>query len=175
MKRLAFVGIVLILAVVQSSSSKSETTPVGMQTRNTIQRLYGSAVSEVYRASQHLIVTASFASTGNLCLAHIQPNVDSGITDAELTAVLNQLAPEGVRGKHKMSTFLDFTCLKRQKPEGANPTAKPELTIDPCTECSGVSDDYEKATVTRYGNTNEYSSVRIVFDRPECKSVDSWR
>jgi hypothetical protein len=174
MKRLVPYGmftLVLILAVVQSSSSNSG-TPARIQTRNTIRQLYGSAISEVYRLSHHLTVTASFASGGNLCRAHIQSNVDTGITDAELDAVLNELAPDDVRGKHKMSTFLNVTCLKLQKPENSNSSGKPELTVDPCAECSGVSDDYERANITRYGNTNEYSSVQISFTQPECKGLD---
>ena len=162
---------VLILAVVQSSSSNSG-TPGRIRTRNTIQKLYGSAISEVYRTPQHLTVTASFASGGNLCRAHIQSNVDTGITDAELDAVLNELAPDDVRGKHNMSTFLNVTCLKLRKPENSNSSAKPELAVDPCAQCSGVSDDYERANITRYGNTNEYSSVQISFNQPECKGLD---
>jgi hypothetical protein len=162
---------VLVLAVVQSSSSNSG-IPAGIQTRNTIRKLYGTAISEDYRISHHLTVTASFASGGNLCRAQIRSNVDTGITDAELDAVLNKLAPDDVRGKHKMSTFLNITCLKLQKPEDPNPSGKPELAVDPCTECSGVSDAYERAEITRYGNTNQYSSVQISFNQPECKGSD---
>jgi len=136
-----------------------------------MQKLYGSAIQEVYRTSQHLTVTASFASGGNLCRAHIQSNVDTGISDAELDAVLHVLAPEDVRGKHKMSTFLDITCVKLQKPE-SDSSGKPELAVDPCAQCSGVSDEYERATITRYGNTNEYSSVQISFNQPECKGLE---
>lgn len=119
-----------------------------------------------------MIVTASFAAVGTLCRAHLQSDVGSGITDAELDPVLNELAPDDVRGEHKMSTFLDVTCVKVQKPENSNSSGKPELALDPCAECSGVSDDYERAKITRFGNTNEYSSVWISFDRPECKDLD---
>jgi hypothetical protein len=162
---------VLIVAAVQSSSSNSG-TPARIQTRSTIQKLYGTAISEVYRTSQHLTVTASFSSVGNLCRAHVQSNVDTGITDAELNAVLNELAPDNVRGKHKLSTFLNITCLKLQKLQDSNSSGKPELAVDPCAECSGVSDDYERANITRYGNTNEYRSVNVRFNQPECKGLD---
>jgi hypothetical protein len=47
-----------------------------------------------------------------------------------------------------------------------------ELAVDPCIECSGVSDDYGRAKITKYGNTNEYSSVHITFQRPECKELE---
>jgi len=174
MKRLVSFSLftsVLILAVVQSSSSNSG-TPVRIQTRSTIRKLYGSAISEVFRVSHHLTVTASFASGGNLCRGNIQSNVDTGITDAELDAALNELAPDAVRGKHKMSTFLNVTCLKLQKPENSNSSGKPEIVVDPCAQCSGVSDDYERANITRYGNANHYSSVQISVNQAECKDLD---
>lgn len=174
MKRLlsfSTLSCVLVLALVQSSSS-NPVTPARIQTRNRIQKLYGSAMSEVYRASQHLTVTASFDSAGSLCRAHIRSDIDTGITDAELDAALNELAPDSVRGKHKMSTFLDVTCIKLQKSENSKSSGKPELAVDPCAECSGVSDEYERANITRYGNTNQYSSVRISLNRPECKPLD---
>lgn len=71
-----------------------------------------------------------------------------------------------------MSTFLDVTCLKIQEPENSNSSGKPELAVDPYAECSGVSVDYEMANITRYGNTNEYSSAQISFNQPECRSQD---
>lgn len=150
-----------------------------MQNRDTVQRLYGRPVSEVYRTPQGLSVTASFASTGHLCRAHIRSDDASGITDEQLNAALEKLVPEGVRGKHKMSTFLDGTCLKARKAENSTSDSggKPamEVTADPCAECSGVSQDYEQANITRYGNTNEYTSVWVTFHMPECKELDRAR
>jgi len=166
---------IVLLAGAQLSSSKLG-TPAAIQNRNTIQRLYGSPVSEVYRTSQHLTITASFASNGNLCRAHITSDIDTGITDRQLSAVMNELAPKDALGKHKLSTFLDVTCLKLLKPENSasNSSGNPssELAVDPCAECSGVSDDYEQANITKYGNTNQYSSVQVVFKQPECKELD---
>jgi hypothetical protein len=130
----------------------------------------------VYRTSQNLTITASFASNGNLCRAHINSAVDAGITDTQLNATLDELAPTNVRGKHKLSTFLNITCLKLLRPENSssNSNDKPatELVVDPCSECSGLSDDYERGNITKFGNTNRYSSVQITFQRPECKGLD---
>src|SRR5207237_37588 len=137
---------------------------------------YGNPVSEVYRTSRNLTVTASFASNGNLCRAHIESDVDGGITDTQLNAVLDELAPKDVRGEFKLGTFLNVTCLKLLKPENAtsNSSGKSamELAVDPCAECSGVSEDYERVDITKYGNTNQYSSAWITFHRPECKGLD---
>jgi hypothetical protein len=89
---------------------------------------------------------------------------------------LDELAPTNVRGKHKLSTFLNITCLKLLRPENSssNSNDKPatELVVDPCSECSGLSDDYERGNITKFGNTNRYSSVQITFQRPECKGLD---
>jgi hypothetical protein len=165
----------VFLAVVQSSSSKSG-TPARIQNRDTVAGLYGHPVSQVYRTSRNLTITASFASNGNLCRAHIQSDIDDGITDTQLNGVLDELAPKDVRGEYKHGTFLDITCFKLVKPEnsasnGSEKSAM-ELAVDPCAECSGVSEDYERVNITRYGNTNQYSSVWITFHRPECKELD---
>jgi hypothetical protein len=159
------------LALAQSSSSEPA-VPFKIQSRSTIQKLYGNPVSEVYRTPQHLTVTASFASGGNLCRAYIQYEGGGEITEGELAAILKELAPDNVRGKHTLSTFLDVTCIKLQKPANLTSSGKPEVIVDPCAECSGVSDDYERTNITKYGNTNEYSSVRVNFIRPECKGLD---
>jgi hypothetical protein len=166
---------IVLLAGAQSSSSKSA-APATIQNRDTVQRLYGSPVSEVYRTPQSLTITASFASNGNLCRAHLNSGVDAGITDKQLNAVLDELAPKELRGKYKIGTFLNGTCLKLVKPENStsNSSGKPamELAVDPCAECSGVSEDYEWVNITRYGNMNQYSSVWITFQQPECKELD---
>ena len=51
-----------------------------------------------------------------------------------------------------MSTFLNITCMKFVKPEKSfsdSSKLEPELEVDPCMQCSGVSDDYERATITK--------------------------
>src|SRR5208337_2137688 len=67
------------------------------------------------RFKRHCII----ASTGHLCRAHIRSDDTSGITDAQLNAVLEALAPKSVRGKYKMGTFLNITCLKARKGENS--------------------------------------------------------
>jgi hypothetical protein len=121
-------------------------------------------------------ITASFAPNGNLCRAHINSDADAKITDKHLNAVLDELAPKEVRGEFKMDTFLNITCIKLVKPENSTSNSSkapaPELEVDPCSECSGVSDDYERVKITKYGNTNRYSSVQITFKQPECEGLD---
>jgi hypothetical protein len=62
--------------------------------------------------------------------------------------------------------------MKLQKPANAGPNSKPELTVDPCAQCSGVSEDYERANITKYGNMNDYSSVWVSLTSPECRGLD---
>ena len=162
---------ILFLAAAQSSSSKLTTT-AAIQNRDTVQRLYGNPVSEVYRTSQGLTITASFAPSGNLCRAHITSDVRDGITDVKLNAVLNRLVPEEARGKYKLGTFLNVTCFKDLKPENSPTHSSGEVIVDPCAECSGVSEDYERVNITKYGNTNQYSSVQITFKRHECRALE---
>jgi hypothetical protein len=40
------------------------------------------------------MITATFASNGNVCRAHIESDVNREITDTQLNAVLDQLAPK---------------------------------------------------------------------------------
>ena len=154
----------VLLAAGQLCSSKLGATAT-IPSRDTVHRLYGSPVSEVYRTAQGLMVNASFASTGNLCSARITSDASAGITDMQLDGVLNELVPKDIRGEYKLGTFLDITCLKLGE--------LGELEVDPCAECSGVSEEYEWVNITRYGNTNRYTSVGITFHRPECNELDS--
>jgi hypothetical protein len=148
-----------------------------IQNRDNVERLYGTPVSEVYRTSQNLMISASFASNGNLCRAHIHSGVGGEITDKQLNAVLDELAPKEVRGEPKMDTFLNGTCIKLVEPKNSTSNSggkpAPEFVEDPCAECHGVSEDYEQVTITKYGNTNQYSSAWITFRRPECKESDT--
>jgi hypothetical protein len=166
--------LIMFLALGQSSSSEFG-APARIQNREAVQTLYGSPLSEVYRTSQNLTITASFATDGSLCRTHIESGADIGITDSQLNAVVDELAPEDVRGKHKVSGFRNMTCLKRLKPENSTSEAKGKpsinLVVDPCRECSGVSDDYERVNITIIGNKNEYSYVNITFNGPECKDL----
>src|ERR1700744_6199180 len=172
---LGFSAFILFMTGAQSGSS-NPISPISIQDRNTVRTLYGSPTSEIYQTPQKLTVTASFAPNGSLCRADIRPGNGAEITDKQLNDVLDKLAPKEVRGEYKMGTFLNITCLKQRKPENpasdASKTHTPELEIDPCAECSGVSEDYQRATITKYGNTNRYSSVHIRFKQAECEEPE---
>ncbi len=175
MRYIAWFGMsafLVFLAGGQLSFSKLGATATSTN-RDTLQKLYGSPVSEVFRTSQGLMINASFASTGNLCRAHITSDGNAGITDSQLNVVLDELVPNEVRGKYKLGTSLNVICLKLPKPEESPTNSSGELVVDPCAECFGSSEDYERVNITRYGITNEYSSVQITFHQPECDGLDS--
>jgi hypothetical protein len=165
---------VFILAVVQPMSSKSETTAIIIEpghTANTLRQTRERDLSNLRRSDGHCVICSQWQS----CEAHIGSGSDRGITDAQLNPVLDDVAPKDVRGEFKMGTFLNITCTKLLKPENAPSDSKGELVEDPCITCSGVSDDYERVNITKYGNTNHYTSVHITFKRPECKALEKAR
>jgi len=171
--RFAFLGAIALVLLELAQSSAPAQSVAHPQNRDMVQGLYGSPVSEVYRTPKSVTVTASFASSGDLCRADIR-GADETMTDEELNPVLEELAPKDARGRHKINTFLNFTCLKVVKAKNPTPNSgeKPatEVVPDVCSECGGVSEDYERVTITKLGNTNEYSSAHITYHRPECKS-----
>lgn len=83
---------ILFLEVMQSGSSKLGTSAT-IQNRDTVQHL-GKPESEVYQTSQNLRITASFASNGSLCQAHIGSGLDARITDTQLNGVWMNLHPK---------------------------------------------------------------------------------
>jgi hypothetical protein len=115
------------LALAQSSSSPQRavaTTP----NRDSVQGLYGSPVDDVYQTRTKLTVTASFAPSGNLCRAVIRSS--GGMTDAELNPVLDELAPKEARGKFKMGTFLNVTCLRAVKAKDSKSNSDGRATTE---------------------------------------------
>jgi hypothetical protein len=52
----------------------------------------------------------------------------------------------------------------------SNSKSGSEIIPDTCAECGGVSEDYERLTITKYGNSDAYSSVNINFNQLECNN-----
>ncbi len=128
------------------------------QSRSTLQELYGSPVDDVYRTPKGLFIKPIFAPNDALCAAHISAEGRT-IKEAELETVLEELAPKNRRGKYIIGRFLDYTCLETN--------AGGQITGD--HECGGVSEDYERVTITKWGNTNHYNSADVAYYRRGCK------
>ncbi len=129
------------------------------QNRSSLQDRYGGPVGEVYRTPSSLLITPTFAPNGTLCTAHIQAD-RRRMKDAELNPVLEELAPKDARGKFVMGNFLEYTCIEINEVR----------EITGATNCGGVRDDYERVTITKWGNTNDYNSADITYYRRGCKT-----
>jgi len=127
------------------------------QTRTTLQDRYGSPVADVYRTSKGLLIKPTFAPNDGLCAAHIAAEGRT-MKEAELETVLEELAPKDARGKYIIGTFLDFTCLERN--DAGQVTGS--------HDCGGVSEDYERVTITKWGSTNDYKSADVAYYRRGC-------
>ena len=134
-------------------------THVLTQSRSTLQDRYGSPVGDVYRTSKAVLIKPTFARNDSLCAAHITAEGRT-TKEAELETVLKELTPKDARGKYIIGTFLDYTCLER------NDAGQ----ITGAHGCGGVSEDYERAAITKWGNTNDYSSADVVYYRRGCKT-----
>ena len=128
------------------------------QSRSTLQDRYGISVGDVYRTSKGLLIKPTFAPNDSLCAAHITAEGRT-IKDVELETVLEELAPKDTRGKYIIGTFLDYTCLETND---AGQIAGDQY-------CGGVSEDYERVTITKWGNTNDYNSADVLYYRRGCK------
>jgi hypothetical protein len=128
---------------------------VAAQSRADLTQHYGDAIGEVYRTSNHLTVTAYFDDRGLVCREHIESESRGRrMTDKEVNAVLDEIAPKSERGNFKGGMFLNLRCL-------------------PDDDCAGVSEDYERLAVTKIGSTNEYRYVSILYHTADCKKLDA--
>ena len=80
--------------------------------------------------------------------------------ESELEAVLEELAPKDARGKFIIDTFLNYSCLE------TNDAGQ----INGAHGCGGVSEDYERVTIVKWGNTNDYNSADVAYYRRGCKT-----
>jgi hypothetical protein len=132
---------VLLLLVVVSACAQDSAT---------LRKTYGAPVGEVYRLGDDVMLTTSFNAEGSICGLRVEHETHGRkLTDAELTPLLDQVAPASARGKYIIGTFLDVVCL-------------------PDNDCDGVSELYSRMKITKMGNTNEYRYASVGYLRPDC-------
>ena len=143
------------LAAISAGAVLAFSSLVSAQNLTDLRQHYGDAIGEVYRTSNHLTVTAYFDEHGNICREHVEfENRGRRITDKEVNAVLDEIAPKSDRGNFKIGTFLNIICL-------------------PDNDCGGARDDYERLAITKIGGTNEYRYISIDYHSAECKQWDA--
>lgn len=127
--------------------------------RDSLRDCYGDPVDAIYRTSRNLIIAPSFAGDGVLCGVSVSAD-GMKLSDPETSTILADLAPMEARGEYIIGKFLNYDCM------GKNDAGE----FEPY-DCGGASSDYERITITRWGNTNEYRSVQVTYHhRPGCES-----
>ena len=80
--------------------------------------------------------------------------------DADLETILEELAPKESRGKFVIDTFLNYTCME------TDDTGK----LSGVHNCGGVSSEFERLKITKWGNTDDYSAADITYYRSGCNT-----
>jgi hypothetical protein len=111
-------------------------TAVAAQTKDDLRKKYGEPVSETFVVRSGIVVTATYAPTGQVKELLIAPQPSSALiksktrtlSDDTLKEIIDNLVPSKERGKYLGGSFLNITCL-------------------PQNDCAGSSEDYEKLTI----------------------------
>ncbi len=114
-------------------------------------------VADFVRAG--VAVTATYGASGETCSLMIEPRETLGrsvkpespiIEEKLLEEISKELVPEEDRGKYKMGTFLDITCL-------------------PDNDCAGVQEDWTKLVIYRNSGEKGTRYETIKWKRAECR------
>jgi hypothetical protein len=125
-------------------------TAVAAQTKDDLRKKYGEPVSETFVVRPGIIVTATYAPTGQVKELFIAPQPSSAPIKSKPSAlnydtlreVIDDLVPRKERGKYVGGSFLNITCL-------------------PQNDCAGSSEDYEKLTI--YYNAGKDGANYVVI------------
>jgi hypothetical protein len=125
-------------------------TAVGAQTKDDLRKKYGEPVSETFVVRSGIVVTATYAPTGQIKELLIAPQPSSASIKSKPSAlnydtlreIIDDLVPRKERGKYLMGTFLNITCL-------------------PQNDCAGSSEDYEKLNI--YYNAGKDGANYVVI------------
>lgn len=124
------------------------------QSSSTLRQRYGQPVSETYDVRPDVIVTVTYAKTGEMCEMLIQPikETNSGkpslLKSQTLNEVIDELVPKVQRGKYVIGSFLNITC--------------------PNDDCSGTEEDYEKVLIHKHGRIDAHRYASISWKSDAC-------
>jgi hypothetical protein len=134
--------------------------PASLPVKNThtFRQRYGNPVSEEFLVRPGVVVSASYGASGDTCelvISKKQPDATikrwpgSETTDYDaLKTIEDELVPTSERGKFKISTFINITCL-------------------PENDCQGAENDWER--VGMYTNAGKRARYEIIhWKRDEC-------
>ncbi|MFZ3215067.1 MAG: hypothetical protein WA192_03315 [Candidatus Acidiferrales bacterium] len=129
------------------------------KTPEALRRRYGKPISEAFLVRAGVAVTATYGASGETCSLMIEPRETLGrsvkpespiIEEKLLEEISKELVPEEDRGKYKMGTFLDITCL-------------------PDNDCAGVQEDWTKLVIYRNSGEKGTRYETIKWKRAECR------
>jgi hypothetical protein len=107
------------------------------KTPEAFRQRYGKPISEIFLVRPGVAVTATYGASGETCLLMIEPLETLGVSVRPKSPIIEEklleesskeLVPEKDRGKYRMGTFLDITCL-------------------PDNDCDGVLEDWTKLVI----------------------------
>jgi hypothetical protein len=128
----------------------------------TMRERYGPPVSESFLVRPGIVVSASYGKNGRMCELFVSPQKPTtpiksadqtakSIDSKLLTEVINELVPEGERGRGISGDFLNLRCL-------------------PSDDCAGTGSTWEKLYIYRNGGSNDEHYATIQWRGPECAS-----
>lgn len=119
------------------------------QTSNDLRQKYGAPVSETFKVRPDVVVTVAHAKTGEICEMLIAPQLPSTpiksngavLKSKVLDEIIDELVPASQRGKLRMGSFLNLTCL-------------------PNNDCAGTGEDYERVYIYRNGGIDAHRTLQ---------------
>ena len=144
------IAVILLLACTLSNAQSS----------STLSAKYGHPTSETYRVRPDIVVTVSYAKSGDVCAMQIQSasRGENGkptlLKSQPLNEVIDELVPKETRGRFLMGTFANINCL----PDGG---------------CDGTNESYERLSIFRGGNIDAYRFADITWKLEVCKAEET--
>ena len=131
---------------------------VSAQSSSDLRQKYGIPISETYKVRPDVVVTVTYAKTGEVCSMVIKPQPSSTKKETStpvlksklLDEVIDELVLKEKRGKYLMGTFLNIICL-------------------PDNDCAGTSENYEKLSIYRNGSIDAHRYATIDWKSSACK------
>jgi hypothetical protein len=129
------------------------------QSREELHKRFGVSISETLTARPGVLVTITYAETGEVCEMIIHPQALTSSLDYPITEtmkskavdeMIDDLVPISQRGKFLIAAFLNITCL-------------------PLNNCGGVDADYERVAIRRIGGTDKERYARIWWKTAACR------
>jgi hypothetical protein len=123
------------------------------QSKEDLRRKYGEPISEVFMVRPGISVTATYGTNGRIIELLVSPRITdiiksrgTTLSQDSVTAIINELVPDSVRGKGISGGFMNLVCA-------------------PENDCSGSSQEFQHVTI--YYNAGRGGGI--------CYAVVKWK